>query len=181
MARAFSLVHRPERGGARTNSLVPVFTKSLHNRPGRGCMCTKCHTCNVGGVGFAPRVERTTVVVKFYCLSNSGNSVSTELHKFPGEQARELPPPSPKLCGSVGLGCGGPGRDGGHIVVTAKSAYGNVTEELFVLNLLLCGLSLCSVKVSIYLHPTTGGTGWEGKVCEREGEGCATVCRACIV
>ena len=42
-----------------------------------------------------------------------------------------------------------------HHVVTGKGAYGSVTEELVVLNLLLCGLVLYSVKVSI---PQQGDT-----------------------
>ena len=40
---------------------------------------------------------------------------------------------------------------------SVKGAHGNVTEELFVLNLLLCSLVPRSMQVSIqHLHPTEG-------------------------
>ena len=67
---------------------------------------------------------------------------------------RGSPPPPPTLFPR--------GGGGGGSSVSAKGAYDNVTEELFLLNLSLCSLVLCSVKVSIqHLQPKAGGP----KVC----------------
>ena len=50
--------------------------------------------------------------------------------------------------------------------VTAKGADGNITEELFVLALLLCSLVLCSVQGSIQPLKVTGNDENE----QKEGE-----------
>ena len=46
--------------------------------------------------------------------------------------------------------------------VAAQGAYGNATEELFVLNLLLCSLLLCRVKgsINICVPQRRAGGGW---------------------
>ena len=52
-------------------------------------------------------------------------------------------------------------------LVGAKDAYDNVTEELFVLTLLLLRLQPCRVKVSMqHLHPIAGGGGDRISQCE---------------
>ena len=68
-------------------------------------------------------------------------------------------------------------------LVAAKGACDNVTEELFVLTLLLCGLQPCRVKVSINISQSGGyGGGHHVDCCTLNQKGGSPACvpRQCI-
>ena len=69
-------------------------------------MRTKCHTFNVRDVGFRdihihihiyPGLKLITIIVKVYCVSNSGKSTYRDMHNIPGVQAGAGSPQCPLL------------------------------------------------------------------------------------